>query len=97
MSNFPDQTEPHANRIGVADVYRLVSGIEAKQDVRWQNLESKLDRRDEKVDERINGVVSRLDRIEGAIGVVRWLGPAGVGAVFLGLLSMAGAVLLAQP
>lgn len=95
-----DSTTPNG-RINIGDVYRLVERSEAKQDRRWERLEAKLDARDRHVDGRfaahevkITAQGSRIDRIEGGLGVIRWLGPAGVGAVLLGLLTMAGAFMV---
>lgn len=56
-------------------------------------LEDKVTDRLNQQDARLDQTVSRLDRIEGAVGMVKWLGPAGVVALIIGLLTMAGYVL----
>ena len=70
----------NGGRATIDDVYRIVD-----------RLDSKLDRRLDAQDQRIREVKSEVDSIKGAIGLVRWLGPAGVGAVLLGLLTVAAA------
>lgn len=60
------------------DVYEIVARLETKLDTRLNRLERNDD-----------ALQSRLDRLEGGIALIKWLGPAGVGAVLLGLLSLA--------
>lgn len=61
-------------RVTLRDVFDAVSA-----------LEDKITKRLDKQDERQADTTSRLDRMEGAIGLVKWLGPAGVVAVIGGL------------
>jgi len=60
---------------------------------RLDRIEDKLDLRLNVVDAKVDAVTSRMDRfegrLEGTLGLVRWLGPAGVGAVLLGLVALA--------
>lgn len=62
----------------------------------YDRLESRLDRIEDRIVARLEALEtdvranrSRLDKIEGGMLFVRWLGPAGVGAVLLGLLALA--------
>ena len=67
-------------RVTLRDVYDLVG-----------RLENKLDRRLDNLDRDVDNLASRVDRMEGALGLVKWLGPAGVAALVIGLLTVYGA------
>lgn len=56
---------------------------------RLVRIEDKMDARLTRVETDVKYIGSRLDRMEGGLGLVKWLGPAGVGAVLLGLISLA--------
>ena len=85
---MPDS--PTSNVIGVRDVYDLVAGIDAKIETRFSALESKVDTRLDKTDDKVDHLSSRIDRFDGAISVVKWLGPAGVVGIIYGLGKSAG-------
>lgn len=68
-----------SNVIGVRDVYDIVSRLEAK-----------VDNRMEQVDVKVDHLASRIDRLDGAISVFKWLGPAGVVGIVYGLGKAAG-------
>ena len=67
--------QPH-ERVTLQDVYAIV-----------ERLEGKLDRRLDNLDRDVDNLASRMDRLEGAMGLVKWLGPAGLAAVILGILT----------
>lgn len=57
---------------------------------RLDRIEDKLDRRLDTIDVKVDGAISRLDRLEGAMGLVKWLGPAGVAGVLIGFAKVQG-------
>lgn len=60
------------NLIGIKDVFEAVNRLEGKVDSRLNALDAKVDT-----------LTSRQDRLEGAISLIKWLGPAGlVGLVY---------------
>jgi hypothetical protein len=69
------------NIIGVRTVYDAVLRLEGKFDAHKQSVEAEVD-------------VLRADqtylkgKIDGWMGMVKWLGPTGVAALILGLLTM---------
>jgi hypothetical protein len=67
------------NVVGIRDVYDIVSRLETKVDSRLSELDSKVD-----------AVTSRMDRLEGGLSMLRWLGPLGVVALFYGIGKAAG-------
>jgi hypothetical protein len=46
----------------------------------------------EKLGVKVDLIRSRQYRLDGALSMLKWLGPAGVGAVLVGLLKMGGFV-----
>lgn len=69
---------PH-ERVTLQDVYSII-----------ERLEAKLDRRLDNLDREVDNLAARVDRIEGGMALVRWLGPAGVAALILGMLAAFG-------
>lgn len=63
----------------IRDVYELVD-----------EATTKIGNRLDKQDDRLDGAVSRLDRIEGAVNVIKWLGPVGLAALLYGVLKGGG-------
>lgn len=59
---------------------------------RLDRIEDKIDRRLNTVDEKVDGLTSRLDRMEGALGMLKWLGPTGVAALFYGVAKSQGLI-----
>jgi hypothetical protein len=57
---------------------------------RLDRIEDKLDLRLNTLDAKVDLVASRIDRMEGALGMLKWLGPTGVAAVGYALLKGAG-------
>jgi hypothetical protein len=65
-------------------------GVYARIEQRLDRIEDKLDTRMTTLDAKVDAVGSRQDRLEGelrgSLGMVKWLGPTGVGALVYGLL-----------
>lgn len=59
-------------------------------DGRLDRIEDKLDTRMTVLDSKVDLVASRMDKLEGALGMLKWLGPTGVAAVGYALLKGAG-------
>lgn len=57
---------------------------------RLDRIEDKLDLRLNVVDSKVDLVGARLDRMEGGIAMLKWLGPTGVVAVIGALLKSTG-------
>jgi hypothetical protein len=57
---------------------------------RLDRIEDKLDRRLDLTDGKLDGAISRLDRLEGGFALMKWLGPAGVAGVLVALAKGAG-------
>lgn len=53
-------------------------------------LDDKMTARMDRTDGKVDGLQTRMDRIEGAVSMVKWLGPTGLAAVIGGLLALAG-------
>lgn len=70
------------------------SGVYARIEARLDRIEDKLDTRMTSLDEKVDKVASRQDRLEGelrgSVGMVKWLGPTGVVALVFGLLKASG-------
>lgn len=70
------------------------SGVYSRIEARLDRIEDKLDTRLTILDNKVDGATGRLDRLEGrldgSIGMIRWLGPAGVAALLAGLLKASG-------
>lgn len=77
------------------DIYGLLDRIENKLDRRLDSLDGKVDRVDLKVDITTSRIDRLEGRLEGTLGVVKWLGPAGIVALILGLLLQSGVIDLA--
>lgn len=73
------------NIIGVRTVYDAVLRLEGKVDLQSQRLDNELDTVKSRID-RLEG------RLEGSIAVVRWLGPTSVVALIIGIAKMIGAI-----
>lgn len=67
----------------------------------WERIEQRLDRIEDKLDGRMSNLDakvdsfgSRLDRLEGQLagsfGMVKWIGPAGIVALLVGLAKSMG-------
>ncbi len=68
-----------ADREELADLRReLIAG--------FQRIEDKLDERLTATEGKTDGIDKRLDRIEGGMGLIRWIG-AGLATTLLGLLA----------
>lgn len=53
-------------------------------------IEDKIDRKLDKMELKVDAATSRLDRIEGGLGMLKWLGPSGVVAVIAGIAKSMG-------
>lgn len=68
-----------SNILGIKDVFEAVARLEGKVDSRLNALEGKVD-----------DVARRQDRLDGALSLVKWLGPAGVLGLIYGIGKAAG-------
>lgn len=59
---------------------------------RLDRIEDKIDRRLNTVDTKVDGLTSRLDRMEGGLGMLKWLGPTGVAALVYGVAKSQGLI-----
>jgi hypothetical protein len=84
MANGDHPTRPSS----YGDLFDRLDRIEDKLDRRLDSLDGKVDR----VDLKVDVATSRLDRLEGALGTVKWLGPAGVAAVVVGIAKSMGLI-----
>lgn len=64
-------------------------GVYARIENRLDRIEDKLDKRLDTLDDKVDGVSSRQDRLEGkldgVLGVIRWLGPSAIVALVYGI------------
>lgn len=60
--------------------------------IRLDRIEDKLDRRLNSLDDKVDQLTSRMDRQDGALGMLKWLGPTGIAALILALLQSAGVI-----
>lgn len=74
------------------DIYARLDRIEDKLDRRLDSLDGKVDRVDLKVDIATSRIDRLEGRLEGSLGLVKWLGPAGVGALIYGVLKSQGLI-----
>ena len=82
------------NVIGVRTVYDAVLRLEGKVDQTSSRLEAQLDAHKEAIDSEVAGVKSDLTylrgRIDGSLGLLKWLGPAGVAGVVIAAAKASG-------
>ena len=82
------------NVIGVRTVYDAVLRLEGKVDQTSSRLEAQLDAHREAIDTEVATVKSDLTylrgRIDGSLGLLKWLGPAGVAGIVLAAAKSAG-------
>lgn len=72
-------TEATPDRVTLRDVYDLVAEVRVE-----------MARRIDATDTKVDHALSRLDHMEGAIGMVRWIGPAGIALLIVGFLRAYG-------
>lgn len=72
------------------DIFERLDRIEDKLDRRLDSLDGKVDRLDMKVDITTSRIDRLEGRLEGSLGLVKWLGPAGIAALIYGLLVAQG-------
>lgn len=72
-----DSTSPE--RVTIRDVYDLVEKVRVEMGQRIDTTDTKVD-----------AMGSRLDRMDGALGMVKWLGPSGVVLLIVGVLKASG-------
>ena len=87
--------EEGSNGTGVySRIEASIAALRAEQDVRLNRIEDKLDTRMTTLDRKVDELGTRQDRLEGkldgSLGMLKWLGPTGVAAVIWGLLKAAG-------
>ena len=63
------------------DLYQRLDRIEDKLDLRLNTLDAKVD-----------AASARLDRMEGGIGMLKWLGPTGIVAVIFAIAQASGLI-----
>lgn len=76
---------PTSNTVSLRDVYDIVARTETKVDNRMAELDLKVDLLASRVD-RLEG------RLEGSVGMLKWLGPTGLVAVVFGIARLTGIV-----
>lgn len=80
-----DATRPVLRESVFRDIQGRLDRIEDKLDIRLSSLDAKVD-----------GLASRQDRLEGrldgSIGMIRWLGPTGVAALLFGVIKATGLI-----
>jgi hypothetical protein len=74
------------------DLFDRLDRIEDKLDRRLDSLDGKVDRVDLKVDIATSRIDRLEGRLEGSLGLVKWLGPAGIAALIFGLLQAQGLI-----
>jgi len=74
-----DVSSGGGNLIGIRDVFEAVARLEGKVDTRLNTLDAKVD-----------DLASRQDRLEGALSLVKWLGPAGLVGLVYGIGKASG-------
>lgn len=79
MSRMTDDPTIDHRRPSNGDIYARLDRIE-------DLLSKRLDRQDVKLD----NALSRLDKMEGGLGMLKWLGPTGVVAVIFAIAQAAG-------
>ena len=74
------------------DLFDRLDRIEDKLDRRLDTLDGKVDR----VDIKVDLTTARIDRLEGklegSLGLVKWLGPTGIAALIYGVLTSQGLI-----
>ena len=55
-------------------------------------IEDKIDRRLTELEVKVDAATSRLDRMEGGLSMLRWLGPTGVIAVIIAVAQSSGLI-----
>jgi hypothetical protein len=83
MSEAPSRPTNH-------DIFARLDRIEDKLDRRLDSLDGKVDRVDFKVDIATSRIDRLEGRLEGSLGLVKWLGPVGIAALIYGLLVSQG-------
>jgi hypothetical protein len=79
-----------SNVVGVRDVYDMLATHAGTVTEQIRDLGDKVDRRLDQTDTKVDAVTSRMDKIEGAISVFKWLGPVGLAGLVYGILKGAG-------
>lgn len=85
MSIDDDSTRPVLRESVFRDIQTRLDRIEDKLDSRLTTLDKKVDSLASKQD-RLEG------RLDGSIGMIRWLGPTGVAALLFGVIKAAGLI-----
>lgn len=84
------------NVIGVRTVYDAVLRLEGKVDQTSSRLEAQLDAHREAIDGEVAIVKSDLTylrgRIDGSLGLLKWIGPAGVAGVIVAAAKATGLI-----
>ena len=84
------------NVIGVRTVYDAVLRLEGKLDSSLGRLESEFDIHKAEVTAELQAVRTeqtyQKGRMDGSLGMVKWLGPAGIAAVIIGAAKAAGLI-----
>ena len=82
------------NVIGVRTVYDAVLRLEGKLDSSTARLESEFDAHKAYVNTEIQAVRNeqtyQRGKVDGSLGLIKWIGPAGVGAVLYAAARAAG-------
>lgn len=70
------------------DLLAAVNRLEDKIDDRFRLQDAQI----EKVDVKVSAATARLSQIEGAVSVIKWIGPAGVAALLFGVAKTVGII-----
>lgn len=73
-----------------SDLFERLDRIEDKLDRRLDSLDGKVDRVDLKVDIATSRIDRLEGRLEGSLGLVKWLGPTGLAALVYGVAKAQG-------
>lgn len=74
------------------DLFDAIAVLRSEQKAQSDRIEDKLDLRLNTVDTKVDGLTSRLDRMEGGLGMLKWLGPTGVAALVYGVAKSQGLI-----
>ena len=83
---------PVARGSSYADLYGIISRCQVEQRAQADRIEDKIDQHLNALDNKVDALASRLDHMEGALGMLKWLGPTGIAALVYTIASAQGFV-----
>lgn len=82
------------NVIGVRTVYDAVLRLEGKLDNATTRFDSELDAHKQTVASELEAIKNeqtyQKGRMDGSLGMIKWIGPTGIAALIIGMLVMTG-------